>query len=119
MGWAYRCDACGLPDIADAPGSARCVACGAICAVYECGVTAEAGAPAVVKDKLVKHYDWQIGAWVSSRSERNRLLEQKDLTLVPASEFRQRYGGLEKHGVGYFYPGQRHHRSTGERRRVM
>lgn len=98
------------------------------CACKRCGGETDAeprtgpplkpGIPTIISDSLPRRMDWQLGQVVDSRAQRRRIMAAKNLETVSASEFRRKYGGLERMGRGYYYAGKKLNKSTAERRQV-
>ncbi len=98
---------------ADAPVYCEC---GDVHQVFPCGAPpAEAGMPNICGDELRKHFDWSVGAEVTSKSQRRRLYAQKGMIEKSSSEYYREHGAPAVRGRGYSYAGQTSHKSTAEK----
>lgn len=120
MSFAVRCQVCGMPDFVDSGGTVNCPHCGMPCQAYQCGVPAKQAGPSnIIGDRIPKHMDWSLGQEVGSRSERKRVLAGRNMMDISPSEYKNKFGGLEKHGTAYSYAGKTHNKSTAERRQIV
>ncbi len=71
--------------------------------------------PNVVPDKMHKHYDYAVGAEITSRSQKKRLYEENDLIMVSAKEEWRDKDKPRRTGFAASYAGQKNHQSSAER----
>jgi len=69
----------------------------------------------VVKDKMHKHYDYAVGAEITSRSQKKRVYDENDLIMVSANEEYKDKDKPRKTGFCSSYGGQKNHQSSAER----
>ncbi len=71
--------------------------------------------PGVVPDKMHKHYDYAVGAWITSRSQKKRLYAEQDMIMVSAKDAWRNKDKPRSSGFVYSYAGQKNHQSSAER----
>jgi hypothetical protein len=113
--WAYRCPNCGLPDFAPGEGIYPCSLCSTPCEAEQRGLVRNddgtISAPFVIGDELHGHgrdFNWAAGQSFTSKSERDRVLKAKGLSMMGFKEA-QREGLLGSHPsptMTYSYKGQ-------------
>ena len=92
MSFAYRCPQTGLVEFADREGAVRCPTCGQRHETFRTGPPVRPkGPPAVRQDSLRKHYDWSVGAWVDSRSQKKRLYDDAGLIEKSMDDHRKQF----------------------------
>ena len=73
------------------------------------------GLAQVIPDRMAKHYDYAVGAWIDSRSQKNRVYAENDMIMVSAAEEAKKKGAPTIKCKARSYPGQKDRRSSSEK----
>ena len=118
MSYAFRCTETGLVEFVEAPGRHYCAICGGTHPTYQIGPPErQQGAPNVKGDRLPKHWDWSLGTFVDSKSQRDRLCAENGMHMKSIAEHKRQFPETfeGKKGTGVSYAGQKNRRSAAER----
>lgn len=69
----------------------------------------------VVPDKMHKHFDWAVGAEITSRSQKRRLYDDAGMIMVSAKDEWRDKDKPRQHGFVASYAGQKNHQSSADR----
>lgn len=123
MGWSFVCPKNPLgPEWVDAAGLYQCSTCGKRHRAAETGLPAKRiGAPAIIKDKVAKHFDYACGRWITSESQRRRIYDKMGLVRRSMAENRRHHptNTSRKQNVAITFAGQKDHRSAPEKHQTF